>query len=111
MDGRSIPYARGYVLGGSTCISEVSFIQINWSVVVYCVWVDSLVFTRGSKDDYDRWARVTDDEGWSWDSLFPYMLKVKLFFTFSSHLPIYKMPLLDGKTYSTPQPSRYNRRI
>jgi len=38
--------------------------------------IDFMAFTRGSRDDYDRWARVTDDEGWSWDSLFPYMLKV-----------------------------------
>ena len=68
-----------------------------------------MAYTRGSKDDYDRWARVTDDEGWSWDSLFPYMLKVKLrhILPVSSHFLI---ALLDGKTYSTPQPSRYIRR-
>ena len=40
--------------------------------------VDYMAYTRGSKDDYDRWAEVTDDKGWSWDSLFPYMLKVNL---------------------------------
>src|SRR5271154_951560 len=46
--------------------------------------VDGMVFARGSKDDYDRWARVTDDEGWSWNSLFPYMLKVNLYYLFLS---------------------------
>ena len=40
--------------------------------------VDFMAFTRGSMDDYDRWAKVTDDQGWSWNSLFPYMLKVSL---------------------------------
>lgn len=34
-------------------------------------------YSRGSRDDFDRWAAVTGDEGWSWESLFPYMLKVR----------------------------------
>ena len=74
---------------------------MNWSVVFIVYEVDALAYTRGSKDDYDRWARVTDDEGWSWDSLFPYMLKVKP----SSRFPLlfsFIMALLDGKTHSTP---------
>ena len=48
-----------------------------------------MTHTRGSKDDYDRWAQVTDDQGWSWDSLFPYMLKVKPSLHFYHSLPIY----------------------
>ena len=35
-----------------------------------------MAFTRGSKDDFDRWANVTEDEGWSWNSLQPYIRKV-----------------------------------
>ncbi|KAF8808842.1 aryl-alcohol oxidase-like protein [Phlegmacium glaucopus] len=58
MNGRPLAYPRGHVLGGSTSINFMAY-------------------TRGSKDDYDRWARVTDDEGWSWNSLFPYMLKIE----------------------------------
>ncbi|THH18790.1 hypothetical protein EW146_g2256 [Bondarzewia mesenterica] len=58
LNGRSIPYPRGYVLGGSTAINYMT----------HC---------RGSKDDYDRWAEVTGDDGWSWDSLHPYMLKME----------------------------------
>ena len=42
--------------------------------------VDYMALTRGSIDDYDRWAKVTGDQGWSWNSLFPYMLKVNLQF-------------------------------
>lgn len=33
-------------------------------------------YTRGSKDDFDRWARVTGDDGWSWDKMLPCILKV-----------------------------------
>ncbi|KAF9061468.1 GMC oxidoreductase-domain-containing protein, partial [Rhodocollybia butyracea] len=58
LSGRSIAYQRGFVLGGSTAVN----------IMAYC---------RGSKDDYDRWAEVTGDEGWSWNSLQPYIRKVK----------------------------------
>ncbi|CAK5270686.1 unnamed protein product [Mycena citricolor] len=34
-----------------------------------------MFYTRGTRDDYDRIANVTEDEGWSWDHLFLYMLK------------------------------------
>lgn len=33
-------------------------------------------FTRGTRDDYDRWANITEDDGWSWNNLYPYMIKV-----------------------------------
>ncbi|KAF8797579.1 aryl-alcohol oxidase-like protein [Phlegmacium glaucopus] len=58
MNGRPLAYPRGHVLGGSTSINFMAF-------------------TRGSKDDYNRWAKVTGDQGWSWNSLFPYMLKME----------------------------------
>ncbi len=35
-----------------------------------------MLYTRGSYQDYDRYARVTGDDGWSWDELEPYILKV-----------------------------------
>ncbi|PIL22610.1 hypothetical protein GSI_15300 [Ganoderma sinense ZZ0214-1] len=57
LNNRQILYPRGFVLGGSTAIN----------IMAYC---------RGTVDDYDRWARVTGDEGWSWKSLSPYILKV-----------------------------------
>lgn len=34
-----------------------------------------MVYSRGGADDYDRWANVTNDEGWSWNSLQKYMKK------------------------------------
>lgn len=52
LDNRSIAYSRGKTLGGSTSIN-------------YMVW------SRGPSDDYDRWAHVTGDPGWSWESMQP----------------------------------------
>jgi choline dehydrogenase-like flavoprotein len=48
---------RGKVLGGS---SSVNF----------------MIYTRGSKDDFDRFARVTGDQGWGWNQILPFILKV-----------------------------------
>lgn len=39
--------------------------------------VDAMFYTRGSSDDYDRFAQVTGDPGWSWDGLQPYIRKVR----------------------------------
>ncbi|KAJ7745458.1 alcohol oxidase [Mycena maculata] len=58
--GRSIPYPRGFVLGGSSSVNYMDY-------------------TRGSKDDYARFARVSGDDGWSWDRLIPYMRKNERF--------------------------------
>ncbi|KAJ7141459.1 alcohol oxidase [Mycena epipterygia] len=60
LNGRSLAYPRGFVLGGSSSVND-------------------MVYTRGSKEDFDRFARVTGDEGWSWDSLIPYMRKNERF--------------------------------
>lgn len=30
-----------------------------------------MIWSRGPSDDYDRWARVTGDPGWSWGSMQP----------------------------------------
>ncbi|KAF8590339.1 GMC oxidoreductase [Ramaria rubella] len=56
LGGRSIPYPRGHLLGG--CSSH-----------------NGMYYTRGSSDDYDRFASVTGDPGWSWDNLQPYIRK------------------------------------
>ncbi|KAL0579596.1 hypothetical protein V5O48_002434 [Marasmius crinis-equi] len=54
----SIP--RGFTLGGSSTIN-------------------CMVYTRGSSEDWDRYAAVTGDEGWSWDQIQPYIRKNELF--------------------------------
>ena len=39
---------------------------------------DFMAYCRGSKDDWDRFARVTGDQGWSWSSILPYAKKVRM---------------------------------
>jgi len=52
LNGRSILYARGRVLGGSSSIN-------------------AMLYLRGQGRDYDEWARQTGDPGWSWQSVLP----------------------------------------
>ncbi|KZT03822.1 GMC oxidoreductase [Laetiporus sulphureus 93-53] len=56
LNNRAINYPRGKVLGGSSSINV-------------------MIWTRASVDDWDRYAAVTGDPEWSWDAMFPYMLK------------------------------------
>ncbi|KAI0759148.1 aryl-alcohol-oxidase from pleurotus Eryingii [Irpex lacteus] len=60
LNGRSIGFERGHVLGGSTAVNFMA----------YC---------RGSKDDWNRWAQVTGDQGWSWNSIINYAKKSENF--------------------------------
>ncbi|PBL03982.1 alcohol oxidase [Armillaria gallica] len=62
LNNRSTPYARGFVLGGSSA-------------------VNGMFYTRGSAADYDRLANITGDIGWSWDNLLPYFFKNEIFVT------------------------------
>ncbi|KAF5353063.1 hypothetical protein D9758_008769 [Tetrapyrgos nigripes] len=59
-DNRTGTVARGFVLGGSSAIN-------------------GMVYTRGSSDDWDRYADLTDDSGWSWDSIQQYIKKNEQF--------------------------------
>lgn len=52
LNGRSIIYARGKGLGGSTLIN-------------------AMLYLRGQKRDYNEWAKLTGDEGWAWQNVFP----------------------------------------
>ncbi|KAF8218290.1 aryl-alcohol oxidase [Mycena galopus ATCC 62051] len=56
LNGRVIPYFRAHILGG-------------------CSAHNDMFYTRGSMDDFDRYAALTGDSGWSWDEIFPYFLK------------------------------------
>ncbi|KAI0033252.1 aryl-alcohol oxidase-like protein [Vararia minispora EC-137] len=56
LDNRTLAYQRGRVLGGS---SSINF----------------MFYTRGPRADFDRFANFSGDEGWSWDSVFPFMLE------------------------------------
>jgi choline dehydrogenase len=52
LGGRALAYPRGRVLGGSSSIN-------------------GMIYMRGQREDYDEWARVTGDTGWSWDAVLP----------------------------------------
>lgn len=41
-----------------------------------------MFYTRGSTDDYDRWAKVTGDDGWNWKNIVPYILKARNLISF-----------------------------
>ncbi|KXN87285.1 Choline dehydrogenase, mitochondrial [Leucoagaricus sp. SymC.cos] len=46
-----------------------------------------MIWIRGSSDDYDRWAEVTDDQGWSWKNMVPYFKKIERWTTAPGHGP------------------------
>ncbi|RDB14775.1 Pyranose dehydrogenase 3 [Hypsizygus marmoreus] len=56
LGGRSMGYPSGHILGGTSSMN-------------------GLAYTRGSSDDYNRYARLTGDPGWSWDRVQPYFRK------------------------------------
>lgn len=51
LNGRSIDWPRGKVLGGSSSLN-------------------GLLYVRGQPQDYDRWAQM-GNAGWSWDDVLP----------------------------------------
>lgn len=48
LNGRSLIYPRGRVLGG-------------------CSSINGMIYMRGQARDYDHWANVTGENKWSWD--------------------------------------------
>ena len=55
LNGRSIGYARGKVLGG-------------------CSSINAMIYMRGQRSDYDHWAQL-GNRGWSWDDVLPVFKK------------------------------------
>jgi choline dehydrogenase len=52
LNGRSLIYPRGKVLGG-------------------CSSINGMIYMRGQQPDYDRWAEVTGDASWRWENVLP----------------------------------------
>lgn len=55
LNGRSLVYPRGKVLGG-------------------CTSVNGMIYMRGQARDYDVWQQM-GNPGWSWDNVLPYFTK------------------------------------
>ncbi len=55
LNGRSLKWPRGKVLGGSSSIN-------------------GLLYVRGQPQDYDHWRQL-GNTGWAWDDVLPYFLK------------------------------------
>ena len=58
LDGRSIWWPRGKVLGGSSSINAMCYI-------------------RGNAADYDAWAAATGDARWAWRNVLPYFKRAE----------------------------------
>ncbi|KAG7098376.1 hypothetical protein E1B28_000334 [Marasmius oreades] len=67
INNRSVTVPRGFALGGSSSINFMGY-------------------TRGTADDFNRYASMTGDEGWSWDNVQPYIRKNEKFLTANSNL-------------------------
>ena len=57
LNGRSLDWPRGKVLGGSSAIN-------------------GLLYIRGQKEDYDTWRQMGND-GWSYDEVLPYFRRAE----------------------------------
>ena len=55
LNGRSLNYPRGKLLGG-------------------CSSINGMLYLRGQAQDYDTWAQL-GNAGWSWDEVLPYFKK------------------------------------
>jgi choline dehydrogenase len=53
LNGRTLRYPRGKALGG-------------------CSSINGMIYMRGHRRDYARWAELSGDDGWSWDAVLPY---------------------------------------
>ncbi|KAJ3525623.1 hypothetical protein NMY22_g10497 [Coprinellus aureogranulatus] len=65
---------RGHILGGSSSISNLPSLALSEHRTDPSE-IDGMAYSRSSASDYNRWASITGDEGWSWDGLLPYFLK------------------------------------
>jgi len=41
-------------------------------------YLDSMIYTRGSKGEWDQYAKISGNEGLSWDNILPFLKKVSV---------------------------------
>ncbi|KAG7450010.1 pyranose dehydrogenase [Guyanagaster necrorhizus] len=66
LNGRALPFPRGFGLGGTSAINFMAY-------------------TRGSSEDYDRYASISGDLGWGWDEMQQYIRKNERFVAPADH--------------------------
>ena len=57
LNGRSIGYARGKVMGG-------------------CTSINAMIYMRGQQSDYDHWVEL-GNRGWGWNDVLPFFLRME----------------------------------
>ncbi|KAJ7454179.1 alcohol oxidase, partial [Mycena latifolia] len=60
LNGRTLTVNAGKALGGSTIIN-------------------SMIFSRAEKEQYDAWGQLNNDVTWTWDQLLPFFKKSEIF--------------------------------
>ncbi|KAL0572535.1 hypothetical protein V5O48_009429 [Marasmius crinis-equi] len=60
LNNRILNVKAGKALGGSTVIN-------------------SMIFPRGQKDQYDAWGTLNNDSSWTWNALLPYFKRSEIF--------------------------------
>ena len=66
LNGRSLGYPRGKVIGG-------------------CSSINGMIYMRGQARDYDHWRQL-GNTGWGWDDCLPYFIKSESHFDGSNEL-------------------------
>ncbi len=68
LNGRSLRYPRGKVLGG-------------------CSSINGMIYMRGQARDYDQWAQLTGDDAWRWQAAVPDFMAHENHYKLDSYLP------------------------
>ncbi len=82
VNGRSILYPRGKVLGGSSSIN-------------------GMIYVRGQPEDFDHWAQL-GNRGWDWDSVLPYFKRAENWEGGADDFHGREGPLLTSRTSDKP---------
>ena len=83
VNGRSILYPRGKVLGGSSSIN-------------------GMIYVRGQPEDFDHWGQL-GNRGWSWDDILPYFKRAENWEGDADDFHGKEGPLLTSRTSDKPE--------
>lgn len=55
-----------------------------------CPLINSVIYSRGNKYDFDKWSDLLADPGWNYENLLPYFQKSETFTRTSPYVPLDK---------------------